>query len=321
MSQTTHRHAKRTAPRPRCTLPPRMRVLYVTNRHRTGRWLAEAFASDSASEVVLEEAQGEVEGAARLRDEAFDIVLLAHDPEHFDVLELIEGLRAGGTEEPLLVLGEPSEQEMAALCFEVGADGYVCVHTTTIRTLMWIAARAIERHQLIRDNRRMWQADRSRLQSEQDEAERLLRQQRALIDGLEGLQSTSTAAPPLDDKSSRTCPTGSTGDIDDLPANLVGHYRELLRAYVIMGSGNLGAEMSALADLLATTGFSAQQTLQLHIQALEELLQGLGSRSSRHVMNRADLLVLEVMTHLVEGYRGRHMQQVLPTRQRSLPGF
>lgn len=321
MSQTAHRHAKRTAPRPRCTLPARMRVLYVTNRHRTGRWLAEAFASDSASEVVLEEAQGEVEGAARLRDEAFDIVLLAHDPEHFDVLELVEGLRAGGTEEPLLVLGEPSEQEMAALCFEVGADGYVCVHTTTIRTLMWIAARAIERHQLIRDNRRMWQADRSRLQSEQDEAERLLRQQRALIDGLEGLQSTATPAPTLDDQLSRNRPAGSTGDADQLPTNLVSHYRELLRAYVIMGSGNLGAEMNALADLLATTGFSAQQTLQLHIQALEELLQGLGSRSSRHVMNRADLLVLEVMTHLAEGYRGRHMQQLLPTRQRSLPGF
>ena len=320
MNQTTHRHAKRQAPRSRVMLPPRIRMLYITNRHRTGRWLAEAFAADSASEVMLEEAQGEAEGVARLRDEAFDVVLLAHDPEHFDVLELIEGLRAGGTEEPLLVLGEPSEQELAALCYEVGADGYLCVHTTTTRSRMWVAARAIERHQLIRDNRRLWQADRSRLEQEQDEAERLLRQQRALVDGLEGLQQ-----PVGNSRTSGSAPSGNSGRLADQPAtvpdSLVNHYRELLRAYVIMGSGNLGAEMNALAELLATAGFSAQQTLQLHIRALEELLHGLGSRSSRHVMNRADLLVLEVMVHLVEEYRQRRLDQDSSARQRHLPGF
>ena len=29
-------------------MPPRMRVLYVTTQQRTGGWLAEAFAADSA---------------------------------------------------------------------------------------------------------------------------------------------------------------------------------------------------------------------------------------------------------------------------------
>lgn len=304
-----------------------MRVLYVTSYHRTGGWLAEAFAADSASEVILEEAVGVTAGVARLRDEMYDAVLVSHDPEQLDALGLIEGLRGGGTEEPILVLGDQSEQEMNALCFEVGADAYVCVHTATVRTLIWLVARAIERHTLIRENRRLLQADRSRLQQEQNEAERLLSQQRALICGLEALQAAARQRREHEDGSEESlaeheCRGGADPEKTlPLPENLVAHYRELLRAYVIMGSGNLGCEMARLADLLAEAGFAAQQTLQLHLHALEELLQGLGSRSSRHVMNRADLLVLEVMVHLAEGYRARYHELLNPPRQRCLPGF
>jgi len=47
----------------------------------------------------------------------------------------------------------------------------------------------------------------------------------------------------------------------------------------------------------------------------EELLHGLGARSTRHVMTRADLLVLEVMVHLAEGYQRRYEQRVNPPQQ------
>jgi hypothetical protein len=95
----------------------------------------------------------------------------------------------------------------------------------------------------------------------------------------------------------------------------------MLRAYVIMGAGNLSEEMSLLANLLADAGISAQQTMQLHVHVLEELIGGLGNRSARHVMNRADLLVLEVMAHLADGYRGRYHRREFPPRQLTLPGF
>jgi hypothetical protein len=95
----------------------------------------------------------------------------------------------------------------------------------------------------------------------------------------------------------------------------------MLRAYVIMGAGNLSDEMNVLADLLAEAGISAQQTMQLHVQVLEDLIRGLGSRSARHVMNRADLLVLEVMAHLADGYRHRYHRRTYPLRQKMLPGF
>jgi hypothetical protein len=92
----------------------------------------------------------------------------------------------------------------------------------------------------------------------------------------------------------------------DLPPRLIAHYRELLRAYVVMGAGNLADELTTLATLLADAGVSAQCTMQLHVHVLEELIGSLGNRSARHVMNRADLLVLEVMAHLADSYRQRY---------------
>ena len=69
-----------------------MRVLYITTYHRTGGWLAEAFAADSAVEVLLEESIGVTAGLA-LRDDVFDAVMVSHEPDELDALELIEGLR------------------------------------------------------------------------------------------------------------------------------------------------------------------------------------------------------------------------------------
>jgi hypothetical protein len=107
----------------------------------------------------------------------------------------------------------------------------------------------------------------------------------------------------------------------ELPEPLINHYRDLLRTYVIMGAGNLSDEMASLARLLATSGISAQRTMQLHVQVLEELVRGLGNRSARHVMSRADLLVLEVMGHLADSYRQRYHERRWPPRQLRLPGF
>lgn len=290
-------------------MPLRMRVLFITTQARPGAWLAEAFAADSASKVQLEEAIGTAAGLTRMRDELFDAVLVSHEPGELDALDLIEGYRAGGTDEPFVVLGTQSDQEMAVLCYEVGADGYVCVNTTTTRNLIWVTARAVQRHQLVRDNHRLNLAEEARLGREHEEADRLLQQQRALVADLESLRGHAISQP-----------NGSTVEAF-LPAELIDHYRELLRTYVIMGSGNLGDELGRLARLLVSARMTAGQTMQMHLHVLEELVLGLGERSTRHVMTRADLLVMEVMTHLVEGYRLLYQERIHPQRQMLLPGF
>jgi DNA-binding NarL/FixJ family response regulator len=301
-----HSDSRITAAALRVHWPERMRVLYVTNEQRTGEWLAEAFAADSASEVALEETFGAPAALARLQDEIFDVVLVSHDPDQFDALEFVEGLRAGGSEEPMIVLGHENEQDMLALCYEVGADGYVCVEASTTRNLIWTAARAIQHHQLIRESRRIVLADRQRLLHEHQETDRLLEQQRSLVEHLDSQRDDErhpARQPP-----------------DDLPEPLVGHYRQMLRTYVIMGSGDLAEEMKGLAVRLVDEGVDARQAMQLHLYVLEELVRGLGNRSARHVLSRGDRLALEVMAYLAEGYRERLLQTLNPPRQRWLPG-
>jgi DNA-binding response OmpR family regulator len=304
---------------PRGHLPLQMRILFITGPHRTGGWLAEAFAADSASEVQLEEVIGVAAGVARLRDEVFDAVLISHEGEDLDALELLDAIRAGSSDEqPIVVLGEQSEQEMAALCFEADGDAYVCVNTTTTRTLIWQVARAMERHEMIAENRRLQQSQQHRLQLEHEEATRLLQQQRAMIVDLERVRLAQDTAGG---NAERACSSEDLTGCPDLPKALVEHYRELLRAYVIMGSGNLSEEMNRLAGLLASAAVTSQQAMLLHLHVLEDLVRGLGSRSARHVMNRADMLVLEVMINLAQNYRERFLKRVHPPRQRMLPGF
>jgi len=332
--------SKRSAPKIWGQMPTRMKVLYVTTLHRTGGWLAEAFAADCAAEIWLKEAIGVTAGLANLRDEVFDAVLVSHEPGALDALDLIEGLRAGGNDEPMIVLGTTPSAEMTALCYEVGADAYCCVAETTTRSLLWTFARAIERCQLVREHRRIVQMEQQRLAHEHQEAERLLAEQRALIAELELIRdrrvgegesgrweestdSLSSESPPLPLSLSPPllddCARQSTRS--DLPERLVAHYREMLRAYVVMGAGNLADEMTTLASLLADASISAQRTMQLHVHVLEELIGSLGNRSARHVMNRADLLVLEVMAHLADGYRLRYHDRCHPPRQLRLPGI
>jgi DNA-binding response OmpR family regulator len=281
-------------------LPQRLKLLFITGRERTGQWLAAALAGDSASEVHLEEATGVAAGLARLRDEVFDAVLLSHEPPELDALDFLEAVRTGSSDEqPSLVLGSPSEQELAALCYEVGADAYISVHTTTTRTLLWQLARAVERHTLLAENRRLAHAQQHQLQREQDEARKLLGEQRELVE----------RGAPL------------AGDESPLPKRLVEHYRELLKAYIIMGSGHLHGEIAELADLLVAAGAPARDALRLHTAVLDEVIQGLGNRSARHVMNRADLLAIEVFLNVAERYRQRFIDQLHPPQQQTLPGF
>lgn len=289
-----------------------MRLLYVSTYHRRGAWLAEAFAGDSAVQVHLEEAVGMVSGLARLRDEAFDAVLVCHEPGLLDALDLAEALRGGGSDEPVLVLGEQSEQELAPLAFEAGADGYVCINTTTTRSLIWVTARAIERHRLIRENRRLSQNEHHRLQSEHGETQRLLDEQRGLLRELESLAGSQADIAAGVRHNQRPL---------DLPVTLVSHYHELMRAYVIMGSGNLGDDMARIAELMADAEITAPETMQLHVCVLETMVHGLGARSARHVMSRADLLALEFMVYLSEVYRRRYFERRNPPRQLALPGF
>jgi len=291
-------------------LPASLRVLHIAPEGRSDAWLSESFAADNAVKVQLTEIAGAAAGLEQLNVATFDAVLVTHHRGGQDALAIVEGLRGAGGDEALVILGDAPELEMAPLSYEVGADAYLAKPTTSTRGLLWTLAKAVERCRLVRENRRLAQLERARLEREHHEAEHVLCEQRALVRDLESLhrrcvdESDQTEAVTSASAELAARTSLSTESLA-LPAPLVAHYRELLRTHVIMGSGTLADEMRMLAELLATAGISARQTLQLHLQALEELVRGLGARSTRHVLTRADLLVLEMMLYLAEEYR-RH---------------
>ena len=43
-----------------------------------------------------------------------------------------------------------------------------------------------------------------------------------------------------------------------------------------------------------------REALELHLDRVDSLVSGLGNRSTRHVLDRADLLALELVVHVGE---------------------
>ena len=284
-------------------LPKAVRLLFVAATCDAANWLAELLDGDRAMSAAVETVVGAAAGLAKLRSENYDALVVQHLPQELDALEFLEAHQAGGADDPLIVIGHCPESDIAPLCYEAGADAYLPMLTASPREIIWAIGRAIEWHRLRRENRRLAETDRQRFKLEHREAERLLAQQRSFVCGLGemslvgGSIAKSASFPAIFD----AAPAADSPL--ELPTPLVERYRELLRAYVIMGSGNLAAETAALVDSLHALRLPAPRVMQCHVYALEETLSGLGSRSSRHVMSRADLLVLEVMVQLAERYR------------------
>ena len=59
-----------------------------------------------------------------------------------------------------------------------------------------------------------------------------------------------------------------------------------------------------MADRIVAARIPPHEALQLHLRSVEGLVKGLGNRSARHVMARADLLAVEMMTHLAHRSQG-----------------
>ena len=262
-------------------LPPVMRLLHVQDPVNAGTWLADRLSEDTAVEIQLE-VHDPATAMSRLREEPFDAVLISHLPGKLDAIELVPALRAGShLDQPVLVLGEESPGEMTALCLEASADTYLWVPQTTVRTLLWQIARASERHRLLAENRR-WQqsSDQQRVRQHQEALHQLRQQRGLLVDHIMHKEQDESATPP---------------------GWLVDHFRHLLRNYVVMGCGNLSAEVAQLVQQLGQYEVTLRESLVAHTVAVEELVLGLGHRSAWHVISRGNLLAYELILQMLEG--------------------
>lgn len=303
-------------------LPHGLTLLCVSSTQPSWTSLALQLDAVGCADPTLRWASTVREALSLLREEQFDGLIVAEESsrsaqtvgktrqraansrtaEQLDAFECLRALRATGYEEAVVLLtaglDDARWQESVELdCFVLVTD-----RLWESRALVPALRREILRAEQKRDNRRLSMAQHRRLLRERDETEHLLQQQRQILEELQELVSEQqTVLPAVPCEPSPVTEIPSPPDV--LSAETLNHfYDELLRTYVLMGSGRLAGEIGQVAELLFTAGVSLRQALGLHLRRVEKLVNGLGRRSSRHVMTRADLLALELVIQLGECY-------------------
>lgn len=281
-------------------LPTRLRLLCVGSVEPS--WVSLTLELDAlgCTEPNFRWVSTAGEALALLRDESFDCLLIrSAAPREDDLLSLARGIRAGGCADPIVIVTVAIDDETWAQALRLDVDLLATAKGWESSALVQTIQRAVERGRMLQDIDRLATADRRRLLRERDEADYLLNQQRRILAALEQL-----AGAPAEEGGAHDPAAGiSSGARLGLPAEFDDYYQELLRTYVIMGSGNLATEVVKLAEVLAQAGLAPREVLDLHLSRVEKLVRGLGNRSTRHVMARADLLALELLINLGECYR------------------
>jgi hypothetical protein len=290
-------------------LPPRLRLLCVSPQEPT--WVSLSLQLDGAGcvEPQFRWVSASAEALAILRDDSFDCVLICDRRRESstteaepDLVSLSSAIRGSGYDEAvILVTRSLDDNRWASVCCH-DCEVLITPSLWDSPALVPLITRAIRRVELCRENHRLAVSNHRRLIRERDEAEHLLKQQRQIISELTGLADSKAVTPATRAHQQPTHPR-ETKTRFSLPAEIDSYYHQLLRTYVIMGSGSLGSEIAKLADLVCQTGLTPRETLELHLERVECLVRGLGSRSTRHVLARADLLALELMIHLGECYQ------------------
>jgi hypothetical protein len=218
----------------------------------------------------------------------------------------LQAIRASGCDDPCVYMAAALDDDDWSRLVEADGEILVTAKLWDSPALIPVIKRAAGRVEMHRENHRLSVANHRRLVRERDEAEHLLGQQRQILKDLESIIGALHEADSAG-SDANLAEQGSDAAVPrfTLPDGINDYYDELLRTYVIMGSGSLSTEIAKLAELLAVAGLSPREALQLHLERVESLVRGLGNRSTRHVMARSDLLALELMIHLGECYQQR----------------
>ena len=300
---------------PQSGLPTGFRLLCVAPHEPS--WIALSLKLDAVGchDARLRWVSTSAEAMTVLRNDVFDSIAICHESAaqsfEWDSINLLRAIRASGCDDAVVMLTPNTDDQLAIACYEERAELLVSPQLWGSRVLVAAIQQALRAVEMRRENHRLAVVSQRRLVRDRDEADHLLQQQRSIVRELElltcRLSPDETAQVFEHESLVATNQAACVGRVPmTVPEEIKSFYQELLRTYVIMGSGSLGGEIAQLAQVLAKVGLSPRDTLSLHLERVEQLVSGLGNRSTRHVMGRADLLVLELIMHIGECYQQRN---------------
>ena len=297
---------------PSSGLPPEFRLLCVGPTEPDWIGLTLQLDAVGCNDPKYQWVSTASEAMTLLRNETFDCIVVecwptTIDDDSWDGPALVQAIRASGCGDPIVLLAGQADDGLTVEACSSHCEILVSSAVWSSRALVNVVQRSIRLMETARQNHHHTVANHRRLVRERDEADHLLRQQRDIIRELEAIthKFTDDEAREFSDNDNGTESRHTDRKARSLPIpdEIKSYYHELLRTYVIMGSGNLGGEIAQLARILAEAGLSPRDTLGLHLEQVERLVSGLGNRSTRHVMSRADLLALELVIHVGECYQ------------------
>ncbi len=193
----------------------------------------------------------------------------------------IAALRTGGCLDPVLVLSDRVDDTWLEQMADADCELLVTREGWRCRAVVAWIRKTIERHTVAREREEIGAEGRDRRRRESTETWRQLELLRLSARRLQGIPADAPPAPAC--------------SAVDLAA-----YGDLLRSAVLAGPEQLDCETQTLAAELAARGLSAADLLALHVDAVESLVRGLGGRSAPHVLQRTDLVAMELLVRLAD---------------------
>ena len=236
-----------------------------------------------------------------LRTEHWDCLLISllEEDDRFSRKELacfLASIRESGISTAILGLTCSLDVELAELFQEYQCDFHEVRSGWFSPAIGVMIDRTMQLQSDALEKMKLRNREKQRCRREQEEAEVILSQQRTLL--REIFNEQQKAEQP-------EC-SGTRTELDYASANVSlfdPQYEQVLRGFVIMGAGRLEKELFQLASDLQQAGSTPRDLLALHLGCVEKMVERLGHRSSRHVVQKADRMLLELMVILAENYR------------------
>jgi hypothetical protein len=258
-----------------------LQVLYILGPLSPRDWFERALDDGAAGDIQVTVTPSLSLGLEQLRERSYEVVVVDRDASDLAATDLLAAIHAGTHEhQAVLILAEGESRVDATDYLLSGANGYLCLRQTTTRELVWQLHAAAEQSR----TQRQYQ----RLQARQSHADQIQKQE--VLSLLEQQISRFTWATRREDTPRLAADRLTTSPSDGRQSG-----RELLQAYLVMGQGQMADEVQRLAARIQSRGESLPAALLALAEAMHELVQDRGTRSARHVIDRGNLLMFDLV--------------------------
>ena len=247
-----------------------------------------------------------------LRRQSYSAILLGGDFTSKRTIPFLKAIRAGGILTPVILISDNSNDSFPEESYDLGGYPFDTFPVQAIPLARYVH-RAIIQSELERENDRLknqitnWISTQNRL----DETH--ARTQHHVLTALQNMDSDPVTA------ATQFAPSAIPECFLSEPLNeLVTHYQQLLRLYVIGSEGSLSREVLEWSRLTVVSGITTHDFFRLHLCIVHDLMKKLTHRSTQLCRTRADLLLIEVLsfrsTSLENAFYQKNRKQMRPNQ-------